>query len=294
MKLSFSHTLQGIKSTAIYFLFWLAYFLVFRAIFLLYHFPESRTLDTDLLAGSFYHGINMDVSFACYITMLVLLFLCLPITVKSAIVNKILVFYTLSFLIVIAILFIADLELFNEWGYRIDTSVLIYLTTPRELAASVSSSPYALLITFIVVTIVITYRVYKTLVHPRFMALSKPTPIQCVVYIILAGALIIPIRGGFQLAPMNQSSVFFSKNDFANQAAINVPWNFFWSLSKQLYSSENPYSYLPMDQGDSVMNIWYKKQAHTVCAYYRNAKRDYDFMGKFFRTGGLCAWRKIK
>jgi len=38
--------------------------------------------------------------------------------------------------------------------------------------------------------------------------------------------MIIPMRGGFGLAPINQGSVYFSRNISANHAALNVIWNF--------------------------------------------------------------------
>ena len=39
------------------------------------------------------------------------------------------------------------------------------------------------------------------------------------------GALILPIRGGVGVAPINAGTVYFSKNMFVNHVAINVVWN---------------------------------------------------------------------
>jgi hypothetical protein len=61
--------------------------------------------------------------------------------------------------------------------------------------------------------------------------------------VTLAG-MIIPVRGGFQLAPINQSSVYFSTNIYANHAAINASWNFLHSVLSKGSVGKNPYQYL--------------------------------------------------
>ena len=54
--------------------------------------------------------------------------------------------------------------------------------------------------------------------------------------------MIIPIRGGFQLIPINESTVFFSNYPLANQAAINLPWTFIHSILEWAYMPDgNPY-----------------------------------------------------
>ena len=54
----------------------------------------------------------------------------------------------------------------------------------------------------------------------------------------LSGALVLPAllplavgsHGGIQEIPINQSSVYFSSNNFANQAALNAVWTFLDSV----------------------------------------------------------------
>ena len=138
-----------------------------------------------------------------------------------------------------------------------DASPLTYLSTPREMAASVASSPYIQLVFSIIISVLISFRVYKNFIANTFAGLTPSSLIQSLIYLLVAAAMIIPIRGGLQLAPMNQSIVFFSKNDFANQAAINASWNFFWSFSKQLHSSKNPYIVMPEDQAEGLVKEYY-------------------------------------
>lgn len=71
-------------------------------------------------------------------------------------------------------------------------------------------------------------------------------------------SLVIPIRGGFQLAPLNQSSVYFSTHIYANHAAINAPWNFLHSLLSKGSSAKNPYQYMEAQRVKKITDSLYK------------------------------------
>ncbi|MDB5197448.1 MAG: hypothetical protein JWP88_1819 [Flaviaesturariibacter sp.] len=85
----------------------------------------------------------------------------------------------------------------------------------------------------------------------------KRRGVEAVVVIGFTGFLIIPIRGGFQLAPMNQSSVYFSTNNFANQAAINPVWNVMYGMLDKTSKTKNPYLYLPANEAAKKVDSLY-------------------------------------
>jgi len=261
-----------LRATACYFIFWLGYFILFRGIFLLYHYSLSSRLDAELILGTFYYGLKMDISFSSYLTLLVLVALGLSPLFTSGTSGKVITVITTFFLILISIISIADLELFKEWGFRFDATPLMYLNTPKAMAASISSSPYLMLFAAIVITCITGLKVYRKFVLPQFNMIGKPALLQSLIYLFCAGLLVIPIRGGFQLAPMNQSVAFFSNSDFANQAAINVPWNFFWSLSKQLYSRKNPYQFMPEEEADKLLKIYYQNDSINTSYLLKSVK----------------------
>ena len=62
--------------------------------------------------------------------------------------------------------------------------------------------------------------------------------------LLLLALLVVPLRGGVQQIPINQSDVYFSSQPFANHAAINVPWNVLNSLLLK-NSGPNPYQFMP-------------------------------------------------
>ena len=59
---------------------------------------------------------------------------------------------------------------------------------------------------------------------------------------LLLGSLIIPIRGGFGIAPINAGTVYFSQKMFLNHTAINAIWNVGTSAFTQK-PVKNPYTF---------------------------------------------------
>src|SRR6185437_12030301 len=55
--------------------------------------------------------------------------------------------------------------------------------------------------------------------------------------------------------PLNESSVYFSTNDFANQAALNAGWNFFYSVTTQgALAHVNPYDGISAADAKAVVD----------------------------------------
>jgi phosphoglycerol transferase MdoB-like AlkP superfamily enzyme len=108
--------------------------------------------------------------------------------------------------------------------------------------------------------IIASYFVYRVIGHKINTWKSiKKMPFMAKA-IFMTASLIIPIRGGFGIAPMNQSSVYFSENNYANIAAVNASWNFFSSLVNQNYVKVNPYTYLPNVDIELAMKELYPKE----------------------------------
>ena len=127
-----------------------------------------------------------------------------------------------------------------------DATPLKYLQTPEEAWASISHLPVFWFIVGFIVTYMILYKAFVSFFNSQQIALKSLGRkwIQLLLLIIFTAAQIIPLRGGLQLAPINQSSVYYSTDNFSNLTAINVTWNFFHSLSLDLEKKDNPFTYL--------------------------------------------------
>ncbi len=253
-----SSFLNKFKSSPVFFVlvYWLVVILFFqfgRVIFLLFNIPELKETGTLNVIPSAWYGLRMDMSMAAYLTIPILLLCLLALFIRKLRAPFAYIIYTAIILLLVLILLVADLGLFNAWGFRLDATPLAYLKSPKEAWASVSHLPIfsgsiIVLIIFFLLMILFSKGIRKLTGGVSV----KNKYVQALFLLLLAAASIIPLRGGFQLAPINQSSVYFSKFHFANQAALNPVWNLVYSLNHNAGSAENPYVAMEDSEAGSI------------------------------------------
>jgi len=211
------------------YLFWILFFVVSRVVFLLYHFDKSAALTLKETATVLFLGLRMDAAMAGHWSVLTGLLLTASVfwigkglRITQLVITVILLF--LSCLIIVG-----DLELYKHWGFRMDTTPLMYLGS--EGAGSVSFGIVIKLVVIFVILFTAFTWIFVKQVLPKFNELKRISFKWSVAILLISGLLFIPIRSSFSVAPLNTGVVYFHKtNSFANHAGINVAWNFFESL----------------------------------------------------------------
>lgn len=245
-----------------YLVFWLFYFVIIRAVFITYHGKPFAEEDSGTILATFVHGFRMDLSMAAYFCLFP--FLLISLAVFGIQVQKLLTvirYYTYFLLGILSFLTVVDMELFSFWGYRLDGTPLKYLNTPGEMLASSLSSPWYILIPVMVLLFMVSIYMYRKLLHTlpyETLQSGKMPAVSFGVLSFVIALLVVPIRGGFQQIPMNESTVYFSSSNLVNQATVNFPWSFVHSLLEKSYSDENPYEY-----GDDVTAAKLVKELYT-------------------------------
>jgi len=157
----------------------------------------------------------------------------------------------------LSLLTAADLELYRAWGYRIDITPLQYFKSPREMGTSISSSPLLLLIVIFIILSAFFIWIYKKYVETYiYLRPDKFSTPNLIISILLVIFLFIPIRGGIQKIPINQSDVYFSEKLFADHAALNLPWNLMSSAINK-NSEKNPFNYFSKDKASQLVSNLY-------------------------------------
>ncbi|MBW3128550.1 LTA synthase family protein [Hymenobacter profundi] len=229
-----------------YFLFWLLFFVVAKVLFLLYQWSDTTSLSLSTIAQVFGYGLRLDASATAYVCLLPFALLMLGSLLGPAFPQERLVRgFSAVAGVVVSFLSVADLALYKAWGFRLDATPLQYIDTPGEMAASAASAPLLLLTTLFAVLLVVGWLLYKGVVGrlaplPPHVGRGRAGLIG-LLYMLL---LIVPLRGGLQQIPINQSDVYFAPQLFANHAAVNVPWNVMNSLFLQ-NAGPNPYHFMP-------------------------------------------------
>jgi len=229
-----------------YFLFWVSFFFTTRFLFLVYHYELSFNLPITEWLGAFFYGGRMDMSMAGYLMILPVSGMLLYIFFRGEWYKWFMHGYTALMLVTLSVLAFTDMELYRHWGFRMDASPLFYLHTPREALASTPAVKTALLLFAAFMLASVFFFIYKRYVAVDFQ-LNPPGKAYSLVIVFMGALLIVPIRGSFDLAPMNVGTVYFSKNIFANHAAVNVFWNAGDSFLR-LSRHNDEISYMPSEK----------------------------------------------
>lgn len=250
---------------AAYYLFWLVFFVAGKAVFLIYHHAKTATLSSVEIAKIFLQGLYLDSSFTAYICVIPFLLFFFKTIFRNFRIGKIISIYTIFLIIVLNFLTIADIGLYKAWGFRLDSTVLLYFNTPAEMIASVSSSPLVLLFFIFILLTVLFVSLYLS-VFKRFVFtyIIRINYLRIVINFFLVIFLFIPARGGFQQIPVNESDVYFSDKIFANHAAVNVPWNLMHSLFKREFDKNNPYQYFSEKQAKLYLDSLYVPEKNSI------------------------------
>lgn len=240
---------------------WIAFFELARIIFLLYHHSQASGLSFKTILLTFVYGFRMDLSMACYLIILPCLFVLLSVFVLFFQRSLIYKFYSGIVLFLLLLIVLSDLEIYQEWGYRLDSTVLQYLSSPKEVMASTGHLPvFWILLVFVLVFIGLLLLFNKAIDRSIFLLQPKRKRrlISALVIACFVVLLIIPIRGGVQMQPMNSTWVYFSSNNFANVSALNVPWNFFQDVMDKERGVKNPYQYLTAQRSKQIVDSLYR------------------------------------
>ncbi len=198
------------------------------------------------------------MSFTGYICILPFFLLLVKSIAIHFPINKFIRIYTYVLIILLSFITIADLELYTAWGFRMDATPLQYFKTPKEMGATISTAPvFKLLLIFALLAAVFIFiykRYFNDLIDKRQ---AKMYIFDILFSAFLLALLFVPIRGGIQKIPMNQSDVYFSEKLFADHSAINLPWNILFSILNK-NNEKNPFDYYPEKQSETLVNSLYK------------------------------------
>ena len=240
-------------SNLYYFLFWIVYFIFARLFFLVYYFEKSQDLGLTTTIKTFFYGLQLDASFAAYISFVPFLLICSSIIIEAKIIFKIIKWYTILVLLFINLMLLIDAGLYQAWGVRVDTSLLPYLNTPQLMISSASTFQ---LISGGLSWILISYtfiKLFEKIQNKNSKKINFGSWLEIPLFLLITAALIIPLRGGFQTIPVNQSNVYFSNKMFANHASVNFIWNFFNTLTHKS-DGTNLYKYFDDDTAINIIN----------------------------------------
>lgn len=240
--------IRVIKAVLLYFLFWVLFFISARFIFLLFQTEEILKYSLSGILNAFCHGLKMDLSASGYLLLIPVLFAIPHFFTGGRWYRRSLKIYTAVLVFVFTPLILGDAFVYRFWAFRLDATIIGYLKNPKDALASATTFQLILgVITWIAVSFAVI-RIFFRLAD-RIIPDDKPAHpyLSAAMFVLIFGLLIVPIRGGFGVAPMNNGSVYFSNHLFLNHAAVNLVWNFGFTAAHRK-PSVNPYTFSPREK----------------------------------------------
>lgn len=235
---------KRLKAILVYSLFWIAFFIAARLLFIITKFREAVEFSPAQLFSTFRHGMKLDLSATAYILVIPVMLMIPGIFLEGRWFRRFMRYYTIIITGISSLIVVSDTLLYKYWGFRMDHTPLLYLRTPGAAMASVSTFQIIAVAAGIILLALLFIFLYYRFVE-RYFEISGKIRFRfpaLLFFVIFWGSLLIPIRGGVGIAPINAGTVYFSKDMFLNHSAINVVWNVGNSLANNKPVS-NPYQF---------------------------------------------------
>src|SRR5690606_1177211 len=242
-----------------YYIFWIIFFAINRIAFELWNSTKFTGISFSEILKTYLYGMHMDASMSAYFS--VIPFLTAIIYWNFSKLNfprKALSVYTMILSVLTVIITIVDFNIYTEWGSKISGKVIDFLIeSPKEAMASSGSSPILLILLYSVSLLILAYLLYQFIVIQDIFRGQKTSSIAKIFFSILVlGLTFLGIRGGWKIAPMNPSQVYFSDKPILNHAALNTNWLLMSNYLKKS-DDKNPFLYFSTEKADSIVNNLY-------------------------------------
>ncbi|MCC7303541.1 MAG: LTA synthase family protein [Bacteroidia bacterium] len=217
-----------IRILFVYLLFWMGVFSIQRLLFVLCHFGMASDSRGTEIAGAFFYGLVHDISMTGYLLCLPFILLSFYLFIcKDFLLSILRVYFILAALITSA-LSLADLELYAEWGVKVNVRAILFLEHPAEALETVRTS--FLLASVLVLSVVglathlIINKIHRYRQDHEAGTAPRSYLLPALFIFLTPPLLFLGIRGGWAPIPVQVSDVYFSKNQFLNVAATNTTW----------------------------------------------------------------------
>ena len=266
------------KRLVFLFLYFLAFFLILilqKPLFMLYNGACEKGLGIGDFLQVIWHGASLDAAVVGYLTIVPYLVILVSVWLKSLPLRKILYFYYVLVAIFVSVVFIVDMGLYPFWGFKLDSSVFLYLDSPKEAFASVSVYFLLIRMMFMLLFAAPVLWILLKITPGKLQSVNKRL-IHTFVLLLVGGGLFVIIRGGVTESTSNIGQVYFSNNQFLNHSAVNPHFSLLSSLSDpkdfasefNFFEEEERVKWMegiyPTTDGDSVVEVLNTKRPNIL------------------------------
>ena len=247
-----------------------------KPLFLLWYAEQAAEASSAELLGVSLNGLLLDSTVAGYISAIPWLIMLVAewIAIPDKTMRRVLNTYFVIIALIASLMVAVDFGLFRHWGFRLDSTIIPYLATPKEAAASVTWSdlwPAVLLFVLYAALMIAVWRGVVKIYHSEKVNLLRRA-LHTAIWIVVGGLIFLAIRGGTGTSPANVSKVYFCDNMFLNQAATNPIFSFLSSASRSELK-EGDYCYFSDEECERMFEQLQSPQADADTTEVLNTTR---------------------
>lgn len=235
-------------------LFLLLFFAFYQVLFLLFNRSYADGAPFAVLARSLWVGLRLNLSMSSYVLLLLGVIQTVGLLSTGRFSYKLSKVTTLFFVVVFSGILLGNINLYAYWGRLLDAEGFAFLKTPWVILASVR---WYESLAFLGLWLLLSWAAAKgyfwlTRSSIASGVLRWPARGLAAFFTLFTAAfMLLPIRGGLGVAPINTGVAYFSSYNFANHAAINPPWNLFYSF-KRLDARTRHYSFMQDEEAYAI------------------------------------------
>lgn len=248
-------------------LYWMVVYQLFRLVFLIYNHDLIRIDQIPLgeVLKTFRSAFLLDISTACYLLLLVLLPDILQLLTGYSVFRTIKLIIVGFFTYVHGIIAMTEVGIYAEWQSKLTYKALIYLRNPQEIVQTAPTALFVLLIGLWAIFSTVSFIAYLRLTRSERNEKARLKWPLVPGFLVSISLLFLGARGGLNAIPISISSVYFSKHNILNLAAVNPTYHFAVNLLDAVsHNDHNPFEVMPNDEAHAIVNQLFEVEKDTT------------------------------
>ncbi|AKD04170.1 LTA synthase family protein [Pontibacter korlensis] len=215
----------------------LVVYLLLRVVFFAFNYHEFAGANAGQVLLSFVHGLRFDVAAIAIINGLFIFFSLLPVgNTLHPTYQKVLKWLFILTNVPFIALAVVDVEFFKFIGRRTSNELLSITGDITEQIGQLLGYYWYLALGFLL----LTYAFIK--VYPKAPTAAAPQPavwLRSLRLLVIAGLVVLGIRGGLQLKPLRPSHAFVQEPAALGHLTLNSPFTFIKGIGKTTLEKKN-------------------------------------------------------
>lgn len=242
--------------------FWMLLFAFNRVVFLHEQAAVLHQISWSTILESFRYSLKLDLSAACYSTILpFLLVLGYYLTTRRSWLKALEVCVGVLIFLHGAIAY-GEAALYTQWHSKLSWQALAHFRHPSEVFHSASWGLTWFFFLSLIVFDALWFAAYHRWLHPRQWTPEAPFRQRRAwalgLIVPIGFGLLTGIRGGWHRFPISQSNSYYSTYPVLNDAAVNASWALVNNLMEAATDlKDNPYHWMPQPEAQAIVDSLY-------------------------------------